>query len=73
MPFKTITIDLEAYQRLSRVKRPNESFSATIKRVVREPFDPDRLIRMVRKLSPGAVDAIERQVSNRSRPSRRRR
>jgi hypothetical protein len=73
MAFKTITIDVEAYERLRSVKREAESFSQTIKRVVRPPFDAARLITKVRKLSPATIDAVALQVRSRSRPSTRRR
>jgi hypothetical protein len=73
MAFKTITIDVEAYERLKSVKRAAESFSQTINRVVRRPFDAGRLIRKVRKLSPPTMDAVALQVRGRSHPSTRRR
>lgn len=71
MSSKTITIDAEAYERLKGVKREAESFSQTIKRVVRPPFDAQRLIKKVRKLSPATMDGVKRQVNGRSRPSAR--
>ena len=71
MATKTITIDLEAYDRLKNAQKPNESFSQTIKRVVRKPFDVDAWLKKIDQLSPEAVEAIEQQVANRRRPSRR--
>jgi predicted CopG family antitoxin len=39
MATKTISIDVDAYERLKSVQKPTESFSQTIKRVVRKPVD----------------------------------
>ncbi len=39
MPSKTITISLEAYLALSKEKRPGESFSDVILRILRERGD----------------------------------
>lgn len=75
MATKTISIDLEAYERLRNVKQASESFSETIKRVVRPTLDVDAWLRQVREhpLSDAAVAAVEEQVARRSRPSRRER
>jgi hypothetical protein len=70
---KSITIDLEAYERLSQAKQTNESFSQTIKRVVRPPFDFDAWLKRLRRarLSPQATAAVERQIADRRKRSRR--
>lgn len=74
MATKTISIDLEAYKRLKGVKRPEESFSEAIKRVVRPAPDLDRLLASL--AGPGFSDktakAVEEIVSTRSERSRRR-
>jgi predicted CopG family antitoxin len=75
MAVKTITIDVEAYSRLKAVQKPDESFSQTIKRVVRKPFDVDAWLKKLEeiRLSDEAVEAIERKVANRRRNGTRER
>jgi predicted CopG family antitoxin len=64
---KTITIDMEAYERLARLKREGESFSDVIKRSLKPPLDVGKLSASLRKLSDKAVDAVEEQVEARRR------
>jgi len=75
MATKTITIDLEAYKRLKDVQKPNESFSETIKRVVRKPFDVKAWLKIVEQnqLSDSTIQGIERVVANRKLRSSRER
>jgi len=73
MATKTITIDLEAYKRLKEVQKPNESFSQTIKRVVRKPFDLKAWFKKVEEnqLSDSTIAGIEAAIANRHNRSRR--
>jgi predicted CopG family antitoxin len=67
MAVKTITIDLEAYNLLSRHKREGQSFS----QVVKEHFSGAKkgrdLMAVLREvsLSEGTLDAVEVQVKRR--------
>ena len=75
MATKTISIDIEAYERLRQVRRENESFSQTIKRMVKPPFDVGVYLRRIDEcpLSDEAAAAIEEHIEQRHRPSSRER
>jgi len=75
MATKTITLDLGAYERLKADKRDNESFSQTIKRTIQTPIDVEAYGRRLREfsMSQEAIEAIEEQIRNRHKPSRRER
>lgn len=73
MATKTITVDLEAYQRLKSVQRDTESFSQTIKRTIPAPLDFGAYRQRLEGLflSEKAAEAIEEHVSERHKPSTR--
>ncbi len=73
MATKTITIDMEAYQRLKEAKKKEESFSQAIKRIVPRRFDWEAWLADIARnpLSDEALEAIEAQVQNRRRRTRR--
>jgi predicted CopG family antitoxin len=73
MATKTISIDIEAYERLRSVRKNQESFSQTIKRVVKAPIDFKAFRQKVEGFSLGddAIEAIEQQIEQRHKPSNR--
>jgi predicted CopG family antitoxin len=73
MAVKTITIDLEAYERLKSVQAKGESFSRVIKRVIQEPFDLEDFLRKAAQspMSPEAIEAVEEHIRFRHKPSHR--
>jgi predicted CopG family antitoxin len=70
MAVKTITIDMEAYERLSRLKRDGESFSETIKRVTPKRVDHEAWLASLASdpFSDDFVQAVEQQVAQRRAP-----
>jgi predicted CopG family antitoxin len=69
MPVKTITIDLEAYEILSRHKRAGQSFSQVIKERLGRRTTGRELLRVVAQLGLAGetLDAIDAQVRARRR------
>jgi predicted CopG family antitoxin len=67
MAFKTITIDLEAYEILSRYKEGGKSFSKVIKEQLGHKRTGRDLLRILENLdiSEATVDSIDAQVKAR--------
>ena len=70
MATKTITIDLEAYERLKAHKRKNESFSQTIKRLVHARVDVEQKLRRLHRftMDADAAEAVEDRLRRRESP-----
>ena len=68
MATKTISIDIEAYERLRGAKRAEESFSQAIKRLIRPPIDLDEWFASLDRdpMDEMALRAIEKAVRERS-------
>jgi predicted CopG family antitoxin len=69
MSVKTITIDMEAYELLSREKRDGQSFSQVIKAHFGPQPTAARFLARLKsiRISDDALDAMERQVRSRPR------
>ena len=69
MAVKTITIDLEAYEVLSRRKRPGQSFSRVIKEHFGRRHTAADLLRAAPdlRLAPDTLAGIEKQIRGRKK------
>jgi len=72
MATKTISIDLEAYQRLDLARTRSESFSQAIKRLIHPPVDLSSWYARIdaRPLASASTRAIEDRIRSRSRTNR---
>ncbi len=69
MAAKTITIDMEAYELLSKLKRGNESFSRVIKNILsKESKTAERLLENIDKCLPSTetLANIEKIIEDRA-------
>lgn len=69
MAVKTITIDLEAYEVLSRHKRPGQSFSQVIKERLGRRHTVADLLRAAPTLglAPDTLASLEKQIRGRKK------
>lgn len=68
MAVKTITIDLEAYETLSRHKKPGQSFSQVIKEQLARPKTGRDLLAATSaaEVSETTLDAVDELIERRS-------
>ena len=69
---KSIEIDDEAFERLERVRRPKESMSDVVLRLVKAPKTVEEILQALRsaELSDETLDAIDESVERRRNSSR---
>ena len=70
MAVKTITIDMEAYEKLAREKKEGESFSQVIKRILgARGMTAEKLLANAKniKVSESTLDRIEQIVRDREK------